>query len=1040
MNKTFRRRFISVIMTLVLVLTGLSCGFLNMGAQATGGVKDKLDSFMAKYPSGSRWTSTFDGGIQCFGFARLAIYNVFGKTSSGAYRRWEYDGTSTAGMNVIGSITSFSASNVKSLLSNAKCGDVLQFNRTKQHTMIVYSVESDGVKIYDCNWDSNCGISFRKSSFGAWSGRNSTKLTLLRSNNYSEVDGKASEPLYTDSRYPTPFKAYNLANAKTPAYDYVSGSSVGYIYGSDECTVQAVYTNGWCKVLCPWTGYSNGRVVYCLLSTFLNTGYTPSSKTVSAQTTTFTRSDAATSYGYIGAGDNVVIVGSSGSYSQVIYPLTAGGYKCAWASLATAPVDSSYNVPFKCRIISTVKVKCYNDVNYTSSPGNIYPEDDCVITAIYDNGKVQCQCPWSDGSTKTVYIDKSAFINSSSKPKNSKAVKYAKTYLRTDMSTNIGWIDVGDAIQIVATSGDKTQIIYPADVGKRCAWVYTSDLTKTYKISYNANGGTGAPSAQTKTSGVGLTLSSTKPSYDGHTFLGWATSASATSASYSAGGAFNTDADTTLYAIWRANQYNISYNANGGTGAPEAQTKIHGTAVTISKTIPALEGYTFMGWSADKTATSATYSAGSSYTENKSIELFAVWKANTYNVSYNANGGTNAPTTQTKIHDIDLKLSDDIPAKNGYTFVGWSLSADGTEANYQPGDYYYDNSSSTLYAVWSKIETPKVKISAESKTAEAGATVSVPVKLTENNGIAYIKFTAEYDADVFELVGATNGSIFATADFDRSGNNFQWSSSDNNMATGILATLNFRVKDVVSAGEYQIGINVKACYNSSEISADVNTTNGSITVNKTTIDENAPQIVVSNERGNLGKTVDVTVSLANNPGIIGTRFTLSYDTSKLSLTAVNNGSVFADSTFISSDSISAMPYTVYWEDALASSNNTSNGTLVTFTFKVLDNAETGSTPIEITVDDGSTFNYDLDNVKFVAVNGSVDISNRTPGDVNGDGVVNSKDLVILRRYLANWNNVEIDERNSDVNGDGVVNTKDVVIIKRYLAGWNVTLV
>ena len=102
--------------------------------------------------------------------------------------------------------------------------------------------------------------------------------------------------------------------------------------------------------------------------------------------------------------------------------------------------------------------------------------------------------------------------------------------------------------------------------------------------------------------------------------------------------------------------------------------------------------------------------------------------------------------------------------------------------------------------------------------------------------------------------------------------------------------------------------------------------------------------------------------------------------------------------------------------------------------------EIGTTPVEIAIDSGSTFNYDLDNVKIVSVNGSVEIANRTPGDVNGDGVVNSKDLVILKRYLANWKDVTIDEKNADVNGDGVVNTKDVVILKRYLADWNVTLI
>ncbi len=75
----------------------------------------------------------------------------------------------------------------------------------------------------------------------------------------------------------------------------------------------------------------------------------------------------------------------------------------------------------------------------------------------------------------------------------------------------------------------------------------------TYSITYNANGGSGAPAAQTKTHGVTLTLSSTKPTRSGYTFLGWSTSSSATSATYSAGGSFNINANTTLYAVWKQN-------------------------------------------------------------------------------------------------------------------------------------------------------------------------------------------------------------------------------------------------------------------------------------------------------------------------------------------------------------------------------------------------------------------------------------------------------------------------------------------------------
>lgn len=73
----------------------------------------------------------------------------------------------------------------------------------------------------------------------------------------------------------------------------------------------------------------------------------------------------------------------------------------------------------------------------------------------------------------------------------------------------------------------------------------------TYTVSYNANGGSGAPGNQTKTWGSNLTLSSTKPTRSGYNFVGWGTSASATSASYQPGGTYSSNSGITLYAIWQ---------------------------------------------------------------------------------------------------------------------------------------------------------------------------------------------------------------------------------------------------------------------------------------------------------------------------------------------------------------------------------------------------------------------------------------------------------------------------------------------------------
>ncbi len=87
-----------------------------------------------------------------------------------------------------------------------------------------------------------------------------------------------------------------------------------------------------------------------------------------------------------------------------------------------------------------------------------------------------------------------------------------------------------------------------------CGYHYTPSEQEpepeTYTITYNANGGSGAPANQTKVQGTDLTLSASKPTRTGYNFLGWATSASATSAQYTAGSVYKNDAAVTLYAVW----------------------------------------------------------------------------------------------------------------------------------------------------------------------------------------------------------------------------------------------------------------------------------------------------------------------------------------------------------------------------------------------------------------------------------------------------------------------------------------------------------
>lgn len=153
----------------------------------------------------------------------------------------------------------------------------------------------------------------------------------------------------------------------------------------------------------------------------------------------------------------------------------------------------------------------------------------------------------------------------------------------------------------------------------------------TYTVSYNANGGSGAPSSQTKQHDITLTLSSVKPTRSGYTFAGWGTSATDTGVKYSAGGQYKGNASITLYAIWtNVAKLTINYNANGGSGAPVSQTHLINTTSKISGAKPTRDKYVFLGWSTSSSATSATYIADGQYTNNSftdgaTVTLYAVW-------------------------------------------------------------------------------------------------------------------------------------------------------------------------------------------------------------------------------------------------------------------------------------------------------------------------------------------------------------------------------------------------------------------------------
>ena len=155
--------------------------------------------------------------------------------------------------------------------------------------------------------------------------------------------------------------------------------------------------------------------------------------------------------------------------------------------------------------------------------------------------------------------------------------------------------------------------------------------------------------------------------------------------------------------------YTITYNANGGTGAPGNQTKTHGEDITLSSTVPTRSGgWRFLGWSTDSKATSATYSAGATFSENGNITLYAVWERITHTVTYNysQNGGTSASVTTATVGEGDAISLSPTATKSGYTFLGWNTNANATSAL---SSLTMSTSNVTLYAIYRKTLTVTYK-------------------------------------------------------------------------------------------------------------------------------------------------------------------------------------------------------------------------------------------------------------------------------------------------------------------------------------------
>ncbi len=238
----------------------------------------------------------------------------------------------------------------------------------------------------------------------------------------------------------------------------------------------------------------------------------------------------------------------------------------------------------------------------------------------------------------------------------------------------------------------------------------------SYTVTFDKNGGEGEMTAQEFAYDTAKNLTENAFTRAGYTFAGWARNAGATEIEFAdRASVINLTAENgatvTLYAVWRANTYTVTFNPNyeGDTGSMSDMTFTYGTAQNLSANAFTRTGYTFAGWATEEDATKVKYANGASVSNlteanGGTVTLYAVWTANSYTVHFDANGGEGTMGDMTFTYGTAQNLNPNAFKRAGYTFKGWARSnsaevmyADEAEVSNLTSR---NGATVTLYAVW----------------------------------------------------------------------------------------------------------------------------------------------------------------------------------------------------------------------------------------------------------------------------------------------------------------------------------------------------
>ncbi len=184
----------------------------------------------------------------------------------------------------------------------------------------------------------------------------------------------------------------------------------------------------------------------------------------------------------------------------------------------------------------------------------------------------------------------------------------------------------------------------------------------------------------------------------GFTFVGWYTDSHG-GVQVTAGTIVNQESNHTLYARWSPKTFTVTCDAASGTPAKQTVSVTYGETYTLPAA-PVRAGFSFMGWFTAKTGgTKVTSESTVAITAGQTLYAQWVVYVNTYNISFDAQGGTVAASTKEVMQSYSYGTLP-VPSRTDYAFLGWYTGVNGTGTRVSSGTTVTQSSSHTLYAKW----------------------------------------------------------------------------------------------------------------------------------------------------------------------------------------------------------------------------------------------------------------------------------------------------------------------------------------------------